>query len=88
MRTNSGKSGLEKLSTIFCQAVADGDPDEAANECQHERFDQELKQDVAAVRADGFAQADLSCTLGHGYEHDVHNADTADQEAYGADAGE
>lgn len=48
----------------FCQAVADGDPYKAANECQHERFDQELKKYVVVVCADGFAQTDFSCALG------------------------
>ena len=55
---------------------------------QHERFGEELEKDVAVVCADGFAQADFSCAFGYGDEHDVHNADAADQEADGADAGE
>ena len=43
-------------------------------------FDQELQQDRPAFGADGFADADLARPLRHRDEHDVHDADAADEQ--------
>ncbi len=41
---------------------------------------QELADDVALPRADGAAHADLARALEHAGQHDVHDADAADQQ--------
>ena len=46
---------------------------------------QELPEDVAPPRPDREPDADLARALGHGHEHDVHDADAADQQG---DAGD
>ena len=43
---------------------------------------------MPALRAEGAADADLSRTLRDGREHDVHDPDTADQEADPRDGSE
>src|SRR4051812_36486743 len=51
--------------------AADADADGAADQAEHDGFDEELEQDVAGTGADGHAQADLARALGDGDEHDV-----------------
>ena len=46
----------------------------------HGCLDQELLDDVAALRAQGAADADLAGALRDRRQHDVHDADAADQE--------
>ena len=58
----------------------DGDADEAASHRQSRRLDEELREHVPGLRADGHADADLTRTLGHADEHDVHDADAADDQ--------
>jgi hypothetical protein len=55
--------------------------DQPAEHRQHHRLDQELQQHLARDRADGEADADLARPLGHRDEHDVHDADAADEQA-------
>ena len=43
-------------------------------------FDEELEADVAPPRADRAAHADLARALEHRREHDVHDADAADEQ--------
>ena len=50
------------------------------------RFHKELTDDVALARADRHADADFSCALGNGHEHDIHDADAADQKRDACDA--
>ena len=47
---------------------------------EHDRLDQELLGDVAPLGAQGAADADLAGPLGDGRQHDVHDADAADQQ--------
>ena len=51
-------------------------------ELKRHRFDQELRENVAAVRADGHADANFARPLGDAHEHDVHDADAADDERH------
>ncbi len=67
-------------------AVADRDADGASEERQHDGLGEELYDDVGIERADGAADTDFPSTLGNGNEHDVHNADTSDDERYRRDA--
>jgi hypothetical protein len=48
---------------------------------QDHRLDQELQQHLALQRTDGQAQADFAGTFGDADQHDVHDADAADQQA-------
>ena len=51
-------------------------------------FDEKLQQHVASLGADRQADADLARPLGHRHQHDVHDADAADDERHAGDAGE
>ena len=53
--------------------------DQSAQQAQRDGFDQELQPDVAGLRADGDADADLAGAFGHAHQHDVHDADAADK---------
>ncbi len=68
-------------------AVADREPHEPAEQAEHERFQQKLQQDVVALGADRLADADLACPLRDRHEHDVHDADAADEQRDAHDAG-
>ena len=76
---------LEELGGDRRQAEAEEDADDAAEQRQHHRLDQELHQHLAGFGADRQADADLARALGHRDQHDVHDADAADQQA---DAGD
>ena len=62
------------------QSVDENERDDAAGTGERHRFEQKLPGDVAAARADRFAHADLASALGNADQHDVHHADTADQQ--------
>ena len=54
--------------------------DDAPEHAENDRFHEELQQYGAAARADGLADADSRVRSSDGDEHDVHNADAADDE--------
>ena len=58
-----------------------GQPGQAARHGQHHALDQDLGEHIHRCRADGFADADLPDTLGDAREHDIDDADPADQKA-------
>ena len=60
-------------------------PSKPADAGEHDRLDQELLGDVAPLGPQGAANADLPGPLGDRGEHDVHDADAADQERDGGD---
>src|SRR3989344_4404389 len=70
-----GEAGEEPADT-----TAKHDADDASGDGECYGLAQKLEQNIAAARADGFAQADLACALGDGDEHDVHDADSADEQ--------
>src|SRR5215470_54861 len=59
---------------------------DAAGARQGHGFEQELPGDVAATRADGFANADFASALGDADEHNVHHAHAANQETRSAES--
>ena len=61
-------------------ADPEGDAEQAADAGEHDRLDQELLGDVAPLGPQGAADADLAGPLGDGRQHDVHDADAADQQ--------
>src|ERR1043165_1978332 len=73
------QQSLEGQARRRREQIAAGDADAAAEAGQDDGLDEELQQDVAAPRADGLADADLPRPLRHGDEHDVHDADAADE---------
>ena len=64
---------------------AEGDADQSAESGERHRFGEELPDDIAPTRANGFANADFAGALGDGHQHDVHDADAADEQADGTD---
>ena len=64
----------------FCKTEAEADADNATKQAQHDRFHEKLQQHVLAAGADRHPQADLACPLGDRDEHDVHDADAADEQ--------
>src|SRR5258708_2789060 len=58
----------------------DPDAQQPAADGQGDGFEEELQQDVAALGADGHANADLAGALGDAHEHDVHDADATDEQ--------
>ena len=69
-------AGIRWTTTVIPQP----DPEDAPDTGEPDRLDEELRQDVAASRADGFADADLPGPLVHRDQHDVHDPDAADEE--------
>src|SRR5262249_48791410 len=53
----------------------------AAGSGQRHRFQQELPGNVLAFRANRFADANFSRAFGHAHKHDVHHADSADEQS-------
>src|SRR5678815_2505907 len=60
--------------------VADEEPDHTTQHAHRHALDEELRQHVRAARADCHADPDLARPLGHRHEHDVHDADAADDQ--------
>jgi hypothetical protein len=67
-------------------ALPEQDADRAAEEAEHDGFDEELEEDGGGSGADGLAEADLAGAFGDGDEHDVHDADATDEEGDADDA--
>ena len=59
----------------------------SAHDADKHRFDEELGQHVALTCADSHAYADFTRALRNGYEHDVHDADAADDKGNERNAG-
>src|SRR5581483_3860315 len=78
-----GDHRAERADPHLGETDPDGHAEGAADEGQEDGLDQELGEDVAALGAEGLADADLPRPLGHGHQHDVHDADAADEEGDG-----
>ena len=59
----------------------DHDAQQAARSGERHGLDQKLPDDVAAARAERFADADFARALGDADQHDIHHADAAHQQA-------
>src|SRR5688572_13649694 len=62
------------------------DSEQAAADGHQECFDEKLCSDVTARRADGPPDADFMRPLDHRRQHDVHDADAADDQRQDGDA--
>ena len=60
-------------------------PEQAAADRDQDGFGEELADDIEAAGADGAADADFAGALHDGGEHDVHDADAADEQRDGGD---
>ncbi len=62
--------------------------DDASGQTEGGRFHQELHQNVAAFGADGLANTNFACPLGDRNQHDVHNADPANDKGHTGNGGQ
>ena len=67
------------------EEIAEEEAHEAADDGKDEGFDEELEADVARGGADSFTDADFVGAFGDGDEHNVHDADAADDEGNASD---
>lgn len=77
-----GNEGFERSNEGDKESknVADDEPCDAAHDGENERFKEELEENIAAACANGFSDADFVSAFRNGNEHDVHDADTSDDE--------
>lgn len=68
--------------------VAEEEAGKGAEEAEDEALKEELEEDVHVRGADGFADADFVGAFGNGDEHNVHNADAANDEGDAGNEGE
>ena len=68
------------LAQNQAQAVTQQYADNAAHAAEDGGFHQKLTDNLPTGGTDGLLDADLPGTLGHGDQHDVHNADAAHQQ--------
>ena len=64
------------------------DAEDATQHAKHNRLDKELQKDVQSRGTQRHAHSNLPCAFGDRNQHDIHDADAADQEAHGGDAPE
>src|SRR5437588_1829783 len=79
-RYRGGQDGEEE-GDYLADADGEDDADDAADEGQGHCLVKKLPDDVSPSRADGLSDAYLLRALGHRDEHDVHHADSADEQA-------
>jgi len=79
---------MRKRGNEVGNSHAGSNTDRPTEETQRDGFDKELHQNIAAARAHGHADANFPGALGHAHQHDVHNADAANDERHGSHAGE
>lgn len=65
-----------------------GDPEHTAYRTERDRFDQELRENVATVRADRQTGADFASPFRYAHKHDVHDSDAADDERHAGNRAE
>ena len=71
--------------TRFPKPEAREDADDPADVAEDDRLEQELRQDALRLGPQGLADADLPGPLGHGDQHDVHDADAGHDQGDDAD---
>ena len=77
----------DELCEPDAEAVSKRDAAEAADAGEGDGFDQELEHHLAGTGTDGHPDADLAGSFGDRDQHDVHDADAADQQADAGDCG-
>ena len=61
---------------------SDNRADQSADDAEHERFGQELQADIGRSGSDSLADADLTRPFGDADQHDIHDADAADDQRH------
>src|SRR6202453_2539592 len=61
--------------------AAENNSDQAARAGQRHGLEKKLPGDIFATGADGFAYTDFASAFGDGYQHDIHHAHSANQQA-------
>ena len=82
--TVEGRLGT-KVRVARLSGQLGSNPDYAARRSDSHGFEQELPDDIAAARTHRLAHADLPRALSHRYQHDIHYANPAHQQADGRD---
>src|SRR5262245_42493199 len=72
-----GSKGSDHLH----EAIRHNQSKQSADDGDDDALDQDLNKHVLMRRADGLANANLAHALGNAGKHDVHNADSADDQA-------
>src|SRR6266566_1894818 len=67
------------------QAERDEQTRAAADQRNNERFQEKLPQDAVRGSSDGFADSDLASALLNRYQHDIHDAEAAEEQSHNAD---
>lgn len=75
-KTEARPERAECQAKAECQQNAQDATDQANQSC----FDEKLAQYILSPCTDGHADANLADAFRDGYEHDVHHADTADDQ--------
>ena len=63
------------------------DAEASPEEADDQRLDQKLRHDIVAPRAERLAQSDFPRSFGDGHQHDVHDANAANDQRDRCDAG-
>lgn len=69
-------------------SVTEGEAEDAAENGEDETFKEELKEDIEIGGTDGLSDTDFVGALGDGDEHNIHDADAADEQGNAGDEGE
>lgn len=67
------------------QTAARNHANDSANRTEGYGFDEELQQDIAALGTNGLPHTNFAGPLGHGDQHDIHDADATDEQSHGSD---
>ena len=73
---------------VFAADDAGDDSDDAADRAERDRLDQELRENIATVRAHRHARPDFARPLGDAHQHDVHDPNAADDQRNDGNPGE
>ena len=80
--------GFDAHDLVMASEESTGDTEQSADAGKQDRLDEELAENVASSHPERFAHADLSGPFGHGDQHDVHDADSTDEQRDRGDCGE
>ena len=67
--------------------IAKSEAEDATEDAENEAFKEELEEDIEIGSANGFSDADFVSAFGDGDEHDIHNANTANEEGNASNEG-
>ena len=71
-----------KLRQQRCRRRPEGKTQQTTEQTKRRRLYEELQQYIASRCAERFANSDFASSFSHGYEHDIHDANTTDKKTY------